>query len=196
MNGESLILILPCRDHHPDRGRNTFSFLHRNKELLKSLGLDQPFFQPKTKAEKPKGAQKKRKSAPSGDASLPPRPSKVARTNPEAVLDETTKVEGAPRRSLRNAGKSIDYNAEQQRGTPIPISFKSGVRVTENAGPLGRDGGVRKYDPLVSVWLSVFFLLHTYPEKLLAQSLVLKWVHGGKVGKGVVSIRFTRALHP
>jgi E3 ubiquitin-protein ligase UHRF1 len=54
----------------------------------------------------------------------------------------------AVRRSSRNAGKTVDYKAEHQRGSPLPVSFTSGVRSTENTGPLGREAGSKRlHDP-------------------------------------------------
>ncbi|KAJ7293610.1 PUA-like domain-containing protein [Mycena rebaudengoi] len=127
-------------DYERQRDRN----IARNRELLKSLGLDAPLIEPKEK--KPKAAPKKRKPEPTDDSDS--RPTKAARTGQEGLQEsDTGDTPSAVRRSSRNAGKTVDYKAEHQGGAPVPVSFKSGVRTTENAGPLGRDGGIRTHDP-------------------------------------------------
>jgi E3 ubiquitin-protein ligase UHRF1 len=107
---------------------------------LQSLGLDKPLFEPKEKPRKAKPETKKRKT-PAEDNEDPPEPAKVPRTSAESVHDTGV------RRSSRNAGKKINYNAEQQLRHSIPLSYSSGVKITENTGPLGREDGIRKYDP-------------------------------------------------
>lgn len=59
------------------------------------------------------------------------------------------------RRSSRNVGKTVDYQNEVVKGSPVPISLVSGVKTSENSGPLGRQTGKREHDPLV-------FLLRQY----------------------------------
>ncbi|PFH54505.1 hypothetical protein AMATHDRAFT_52121 [Amanita thiersii Skay4041] len=109
--------------------------IKKNIDLLKSLGLDGPTLG--EKLAKPKTNLRKRRDAPKDEES------KLAtkRQRANVVLEA---VEGV-RRSARNIGKSIDYTSEireQQVRTLTNASAKSG-----NEGPLGRDGGQRKYDP-------------------------------------------------
>jgi len=111
----------------------------QNKELLKSLGLDKPLFEPKEKPSKTNTEIKKRKAH--AVVSEDTEPSKVPR-----IYSELVPITGV-RRSSRNAGKRIDYNAEQQLRHSLPLSYSSGVKVMENTGPLGREDGIRKYDP-------------------------------------------------
>lgn len=102
---------------------------------MKSLGLDKPLFEPK---EKPRKPETKKRKAPAEVNEESSEPVKVPRTSSELVLDTGV------RRSSRNAGKS---NAEQQLRQSLPLSYSSGVKIMENAGPLGREDGIRKYDP-------------------------------------------------
>jgi E3 ubiquitin-protein ligase UHRF1 len=108
--------------------------------LLKSLGLDKPLFEPKEKPRKAKPENKKRKTPAEVDEDSS-EPAKVPRTASESVADTGV------RRSSRNAGKKIDYKAEQQLRHTLPLSYSSGVKITDNTGPLGREDGIRKYDP-------------------------------------------------
>lgn len=55
--------------------------------------------------------------------------------------------EGGPRRSSRNAGKTVDYKAEIVKSVPLPLSYKSGVKDMPNEGPLGREDGKRTQNP-------------------------------------------------
>lgn len=113
----------------------------KNKELLESLGLDKPLFEPKAKQRKAKTGNRKRKAPPEINESSS-EPAKVLRTSSESeVLDTSV------RRSSRNAGKKIDYNAEQPQRPPFPLLYSGGVKTMENTGPLGREDGMRKYDP-------------------------------------------------
>ncbi|ESK88898.1 uhrf1 protein [Moniliophthora roreri MCA 2997] len=117
----------------------------KNKELLRSLGLDKPFFEPKQKRQ-PKQA-KKRKAAENetyeddGSALSSP-PAKAPRT--AAVTDN-----GGLRRSTRNAGKAVDYKAEKIIQDPEPVSVKAGIRRKGNTGPQGGLNGRRVHNPKV-----------------------------------------------
>ncbi|KAJ7630973.1 PUA-like domain-containing protein [Roridomyces roridus] len=117
----------------------------RNKLLLAQLGLDQPIVQPKAaRPQKPKAPTKKRKLE--DDAAESPRP-KAARKDSTDLASESG-GDGTLRRSSRNQGKTVDYKAEHQGRQPIPVSFASGVRTTENEGPLGREAGSKRlHDP-------------------------------------------------
>ncbi|KAK7064203.1 E3 ubiquitin-protein ligase ORTHRUS 5 [Favolaschia claudopus] len=119
-----------------DYERQRLANIERNKALLNSLGLDKPFFEPE-EVRRPKPAKattsKKRKGEEHEDA-----PSSKA---PRVVKSSDPVDAGGVRRSSRNAGKVVDYKRERQQSPPLPISFKSGIRVTENSGPLGRDAG-------------------------------------------------------
>ncbi|KAJ7783826.1 PUA-like domain-containing protein [Mycena maculata] len=129
-----------------DYERQRLLNMERNKALLMKMGLDKPLFEPKA-AKQPKAPSKKRKLAtpPAVEHDNPHAP-KSARTETATSAGET----GAVRRSSRNAGRTVDYNAEHQKGPPIPVSFKSGIRDTENSGPLGREAGSKRlHDPKV-----------------------------------------------
>ncbi|KAJ6604685.1 PUA-like domain-containing protein [Mycena vulgaris] len=120
--------------------------MERNKQLLIELGLDKPFFEPK-ETKRQKAAPKKRKSADDHEGA----PSaKSARTEP-ANSDNSTASSGEPsavRRSSRNAGRTVDYKTEKSESSPLPISFKSGIRSTD--APLGREAGSKRiHDPKV-----------------------------------------------
>jgi len=160
--------------------------IEKNKAILKSMGLDKPFFEPKENPHKAKAAVKKRKSTANDDESLQPPAPKISRTEPTDVVD------AGVRRSARHAGKTIDYAAEQKRSASIPISFKSGIRGTDNAGPLGRESGKRTHDP--SVTFPTFFcrFLCHMSGKLSGPYQELRLEHGGKPDKGVALMPFTR----
>ncbi|KAF8745537.1 hypothetical protein AX14_006861 [Amanita brunnescens Koide BX004] len=101
--------------------------MEKNHELLKSLGLHEPgLFEQKEKRVK----TKKRKTE--DDETH-----RIAKVQRPAV-----EPEGGVRRSARNAGKVIDYDAEIQRSLPEPLSGRTG-----NEGPVGRDGGKRTHNP-------------------------------------------------
>jgi E3 ubiquitin-protein ligase UHRF1 len=116
---------------------------------LISLGLDKPTLEPKATRIKKTPATKKRKlpetSADNDGGNKPP--AKVQR------------VESGVRRSSRNVGKTVDYQSEVVKGSPVPISFSSGVKTSENSGPLGRQTGRREYDPLAFLF---FFHQHIH----------------------------------
>jgi E3 ubiquitin-protein ligase UHRF1 len=124
-------------DYYAEREAN----VERNKLLLESLGLEQPFFGPKeTPAKKRTAAPKKRKAPADAEAE----PSKAQRTDSSDVTLSGT------RRSARNMGKKVDYKAERVEDPfGVPASIKSGVRRVANEGPLGREGGMRLHDPYV-----------------------------------------------
>ncbi|KIK71034.1 hypothetical protein GYMLUDRAFT_79194 [Collybiopsis luxurians FD-317 M1] len=120
--------------------------IERNKQLLRSLGLDKPFFEPLEKARKPKLTEKKRKAErmenEDGDnLALPPK--KSARAAELATEQGISSL----RRSTRNKGKVIDYNSEKISTDAALISVKAGTRLSTNSGPRGREEGQRKYDP-------------------------------------------------
>ncbi|KAJ6610025.1 PUA-like domain-containing protein [Mycena sp. CBHHK59/15] len=130
-------------DYENDYEKRRELTIARNKEMLKSLGLDKPFFELKEIKRTKKAAPMKRKSIAEDDIS---HSAKVARRDlPESGTNNDTPP-AAVRRSSRNEGKKVDYKAEQQRAAPLPVSFTSGIRDTENTGPL-RQGGKRVHDP-------------------------------------------------
>lgn len=117
--------------------------LYRNKELLKSLGLDKPFFEPVEKPRKQKSTAKKRMlEQPDNTAESPTPPQKFARST-----DSSDSGTPSVRRSTRNSGKVIDYRKEKISDDYIPDSFKAGIRVSKNIGPMGREDGKRIHDP-------------------------------------------------
>ncbi|KII94336.1 hypothetical protein PLICRDRAFT_424512 [Plicaturopsis crispa FD-325 SS-3] len=113
----------------------------RNKALLASLGLDEPAFKPKEKPRAPKPKTKKRKlpvseeSEENGDESA----SKVSRA------DSCDDASGR-RRSQRNAGKVIDYNAVQAPRLPAFASPGAQKRNERGTSP-SRKVGTRQHDP-------------------------------------------------
>ncbi|KAJ7103499.1 PUA-like domain-containing protein [Mycena belliarum] len=117
--------------------------MERNKALLIQLGLDKPFFEPK-ETKRPKATSKKRKLV--EDPEMPPT-AKSARTE---RADSAGVSPVGVRRSSRNAGRTVDYKLEKVVASPLPISFTSGVRSTENAGAIGREAGSKRiHDPKV-----------------------------------------------
>lgn len=108
------------------------------------LGLDKPIFEPTEKVVKQPAATKKRK--------LPDPP-----LNEEAEADAKAQRVSLPkpvpesgvRRSSRNVGKTVDYKNEIVKDSPIPVAYSSGVKVSENEGPMGREDGPRRCDPWV-----------------------------------------------
>jgi E3 ubiquitin-protein ligase UHRF1 len=124
----------------------------QNKELLASLGFDKPTLEPKEKKRTKKPLPpKKRKISESELSSNESEPQTESSTSkaPRVQLSETA-PEGAVRRSSRNAGKVVDYKKEIIKDSPVPVAYLSGVKSTENTGPMGRESGKRKYDPYVS----------------------------------------------
>jgi E3 ubiquitin-protein ligase UHRF1 len=143
------------RDHERIRREN----IQKNKELLLSLGLDKPAFEPKQKklapaAPKPKPALKRNASDATSDSEdeEDKRPKKkVQRATKTAVNDEDgASADAGPRRSGRNAGKTIDYNSESlatSRMIVEPVSVKARRESNYGGGPEGRSIGKRIHDP-------------------------------------------------
>ncbi|KAJ6575149.1 PUA-like domain-containing protein [Mycena capillaripes] len=126
-----------------DYERQRLLNIDKNKALLMAMGLDKPFFEPK-EVKRPK-ASAKRKAVEEHDSVPSAKASRLEPVKSQGVGDTST-----VRRSSRNTGKTVDYKAEHHGGSPTPISFKSGVRNTENTGPLGREGGSKRvHDPKV-----------------------------------------------
>ncbi|TFK41127.1 PUA-like domain-containing protein [Crucibulum laeve] len=123
--------------------------IEKNAALLKSLGLDKPAFEPKEVLRKPKAVppRKRKQSATvdeddEGPAVLEEPPSKAQRIEPQDLKEGS-----GVRRSSRNAGKAVDYKGEILRASLVPLAYSSGVKTTENTGPLGREEGPRKHNP-------------------------------------------------
>jgi E3 ubiquitin-protein ligase UHRF1 len=116
-----------------DRANN----IKKNNALLASLDIHKDIFPPK-EVQRPKkiAAPKKRKAEvnENDDASVGS-PPKIARTDTGDEL-----LSGA-RRSARNAGKKVDYRAEQVRSIPTPVSTRN---KPGNQGPLGSGASTRK----------------------------------------------------
>ena len=74
-------------------------------------------------------------------------PAKAQRV--ESIELDSTSTSGL-RRSSRNVGRTVDYQNEVVKGSAVPISFSSGVKTSNNSGPLGRQTGRREHDPFVS----------------------------------------------
>ena len=116
------------------------------------MGLNKPMQEPKetkTRIEKKTHATKKRNlSETSADDEEPPVKAQRVEANP-------TSASGV-RRSSRNVGKIVDYQ-NAVKDSPFPISFSSGVKTSENSGPLGRQTGRRRYDPSACLFSSSLF---------------------------------------
>ncbi|PPQ64435.1 hypothetical protein CVT26_002142 [Gymnopilus dilepis] len=113
--------------------------IKRNKALLVDLGLDKPLLEPLEKVVQKAPPQKKRKA---------PEPSEIDEKPPAKKQQRTDFVpEKGLRRSSRNAGKVVDYKGEIIKEAPIPVAYSSGVKTTENEGPMGREDGPRLHDP-------------------------------------------------
>lgn len=118
----------------------------RNSLLLKALGLDKPFFEQQAKPQPAKKAQPRKRKAPPTDEGQTP--SKASKTSAEQTPSASN--EGGPRRSGRNAGKSVDYIKEAATGMPMPVSIKA----RESIGALasaGRCANKRVHDPSVAL---------------------------------------------
>jgi E3 ubiquitin-protein ligase UHRF1 len=112
--------------------------IERNKALLATLEIHKDLFPPK-EVHRPKksAAPKKRKAeVDENDGASAGSTPKVART------DSGDEPSSGARRSARNAGKKVDYRAEQIRSLPNPISSRN--RKPGNAGPLGTGASTRK----------------------------------------------------
>lgn len=97
-------------------------------------------FEPKETKQKKPVAPKKRKAPPPENEPA----SKAARVEAPSEPESTSGI----RRSGRNAGKTIDYSKEILGRSPLPVSITSGVRTTDNEGPMGRDSGSKRmYSP-------------------------------------------------
>ncbi|KAG6851040.1 hypothetical protein H0H93_002932 [Arthromyces matolae] len=116
-----------------------FMNTQRNAAILRSLGLDQPLFEPPENTKKPKDTTttlKKRKT-----------PTEATDDHESATVVKAARVEerqfttGSVRRSVRNSGKKVDYTAEQQRTVPLPITDK-GEQESSN-----KEKKVRLHDP-------------------------------------------------
>ncbi|KIM85290.1 hypothetical protein PILCRDRAFT_817291 [Piloderma croceum F 1598] len=155
--------------------------IKRNSALLDALGIQKvhPKEVPKPKKAVP---PKKRKAEvdENNDASAGS-PPKIARTT-----SSDQPLSGA-RRSARNAGKKVDYKAEQIRVIPVPISTRNKAG---NAGPLGSGASGRKIvkfgsipDIEVGTWWQT-------REDCSNDSIHAPWVGGisGSKHKGAYSI--------
>lgn len=109
----------------------------RNAALLTSLGLtndSKDLFPVQTKKPKKVTAPVKRKAKDAADEEERP---KVARTDSDDAPTSGT------RRSARNAGKTVDYKAEINRGLPEPAAARS--MEPGNSGPVGAGSGKKMY---------------------------------------------------
>ncbi|TFK30471.1 hypothetical protein FA15DRAFT_9868 [Coprinopsis marcescibilis] len=136
--------MAPLSEYERQREEN----IRKNKELLRSLGLDGPLssmLEPKEAARKKESKSRKRKAEQAEAPEEPP--AKARRADSEKLKDgESAPVEGV-RRSSRNTGKVVDYKNEIKSAHSLPYAYSSGVKTTENEGPLGREGGKRVHDP-------------------------------------------------
>lgn len=111
----------------------------RNAALLASMGLtkdSKDLFPVQAKKPKQKKVVVPVKRKAEDESAEEARP-KIARTDSDDAPSSGT------RRSARNAGKTVDYKAEANRGLPEPLaagSFKPG-----NSGPVGVGSGKKMY---------------------------------------------------
>ncbi|KAF8898706.1 PUA-like domain-containing protein [Infundibulicybe gibba] len=129
--------------------------IQKNRELLESLGLSKPKFEPREKPHqrKSKGTKRKlhcrRPNISTPEKLLEPL-DEGENEQPQPKSQKTSLVGDPPipsgiRRSSRNQGRPVDYKSEKQIGSPVPLSHSKVMR--DNTGPLGREGGIRKHDP-------------------------------------------------
>lgn len=154
------------------------------------MGLDKPILEPKEKRIKKAPTLKKRNllETSAGDEDNEP-PAKAQRVESDSMSGSGV------RRSSRNVGRNVDYQKEVVKGSPIPISFSSGVKTSENSGPLGRQTGQRKYDPLAFLVLRQYIIidpLNLSIARHLDLFLELKLALGGKLGRAAVLTPFMR----
>lgn len=126
--------------------------IEANKALLCSLGLGEAFFP--AQAKPPRAPpKKKRKSQVVSQDEESERQAKSAKTEEgsDAVTAVNASREGepGPRRSSRNAGKTVNYNEEQSRSVSSITLFKS-ARVKGTMGSDPRSISKRVHDPYVS----------------------------------------------
>lgn len=106
---------------------------------MKSLGLEEPLFEPKEKLKK-KAVPRKRKIV-DEDTECPEAPAKKLQREDSS---ESETVTAGLRRSSRQAGKKVDYLGERKMDSPQPIIRE---RTSGNDGPMGREDGKRVHDP-------------------------------------------------
>ncbi|KDQ63727.1 hypothetical protein JAAARDRAFT_75984 [Jaapia argillacea MUCL 33604] len=108
--GITLAMVAPT-DYELER----LERIKRNKAQLNALGFETPAIEPKAKHAKPKAAGKKRKAAVIDQGDAEEGPTKAPRLTSDDTASSSEASEG-PRRSRRNAGKTVDYIGEQDRG--------------------------------------------------------------------------------
>ncbi|PPQ88665.1 hypothetical protein CVT25_010241 [Psilocybe cyanescens] len=154
--------------------------IRKNRELLIQLGLDKPLLEPTEIFVKKPAATKKRKLP---DPPLNEEAESDAKAQRVSLPD--TAPESGVRRSSRNAGKIIDYKKEIIKGSPIPVAYSSGVKVSENEGPMGREDGPRRYDPKTYGSIPDIVVGTWWPTRqgCSADSIHAPWVGGISGGK-------------
>ncbi|KDR85022.1 hypothetical protein GALMADRAFT_233591 [Galerina marginata CBS 339.88] len=116
--------------------------IRKNKELLMQLGFDKPLLEPIEKVlQKPPPVPKKRRLVSSNEEEEP------ISTKAQRVNFSDSAPESGPRRSSRNVGKVMDYNKEVIKASPVPVAYSSGVKTSDNSGPMGREDGPRQHNP-------------------------------------------------
>ncbi|KAG6813267.1 hypothetical protein H0H92_012681 [Tricholoma furcatifolium] len=148
-------------EYEKEKARN----IERNAALLRSLGLDQPLFEPREKKTVDKKPATKKRRAPieldeNKDVVKVPR-----------VTVQDSSVSGGLRRSSRTSGKKVDYASEQIREI-LPRTTSSATK----------NEILRRHDPINA----------TSAGKLLALYRMLRLAHGGQAGWSAVEIPYTR----
>lgn len=114
----------------------------KNRELLRSLGLEKPQVEPKEKPRKKAPPPKRKASSETEEVDAPA--AKIQRVEVEDSEKEPGSGSSGLRRSSRNSGKKIDYSKEQSIGSPQPVIRN---KLSGNDGPMGREAGKRVHDP-------------------------------------------------
>ncbi|KAF7784342.1 hypothetical protein Agabi119p4_507 [Agaricus bisporus var. burnettii] len=112
----------------------------KNKELLKSLGLEKPLFEPKEKPRK-KATPQKRKRTDEDTENIEPSARKLQRAEDSS---ESGTLSTGLRRSSRNAGKAVDYSGERTLSLPQSVIRN---KTSGNDGSMGREDGKRVHNP-------------------------------------------------
>ncbi|EGO03458.1 hypothetical protein SERLA73DRAFT_69325 [Serpula lacrymans var. lacrymans S7.3] len=122
-------------DYEKERAAN----IERNKALLDGLGLggkDKQLFESKAKPKKKVVKSSRKRKLEDLDHGFPKK----------APRFEVAPAEMETRRSQRNIGKVVDYNAENLGGLPVAVSLRASRK---KSGPTGRESGKRTQDPKV-----------------------------------------------
>ena len=108
------------------------------------LGLDKPAIEPKEVRRKKDKSDSKSKKRKHQEVAPERGDSEENQPPPAKRIEALNESDAGPRRSARNSGKKVDYTSEQLHRDNLPVAYSSGVKTTENTGPLGREGGSKR----------------------------------------------------